>query len=88
MVHCRPFDTARVWTGALRRYASKVNSLTYKVKRKTIAAEARGQDVSIDEENKLLEPLASIGHDGKITWHDKMLAHLQRAGLDHDGAES
>ena len=84
----RPFKTDDVWTGATRRYLSKVNSLQQKVRLEVKDAEARDRPARIRRFNRLLAPLATINADGKIKWSSVMApyaAALSPAGEDHSG---
>ena len=80
------FNADNVWKGALRRYASKVNSLTFKVNLRRLKAEARGKPINVTK-NKLIAPLATIDEMGVIQWSSEMAKHFKLAGLDCGGAE-
>ena len=71
----KPFDADEVWTGAIRRYLSKANSLTFRVGELTRKAEASNSDVRLDSLNALLHPLGTINSSGVITWNSDMAPH-------------
>ena len=71
----KPFDTDEVWTGAIRRYLSIANSLTFRVGELTRKAEASNSDVRLDSLNALLHPLGTINSSGVITWNSDMAPH-------------
>ena len=65
----QPFDHETVWKGAIRRYASKVNSLEFQASLARINAEANLTKFNyICSLNKLLSPLAAIDETG-VTAH-------------------
>ena len=68
-------DTDEVWTGAIRRYLSKANSLTFRVGELTRKAEVTNSDVRLDSLNALLHPLGTINSSGVITWNSDMAPH-------------
>ena len=64
----KPFKPRDVWLGAVRRYASKANKLTYKIRVKQARAEATFSTLDVRAESHLLSPLATIGDGGIIEW--------------------
>ena len=64
----KPFRPRDVWLGAVRRYASKANKLTHKVRVKQARAEATCSSLDLRAERQLLEPLATLDNDGTIQW--------------------
>ena len=74
----QPFEANAVWTGALRRYRSKINSYLYKYLLKQIPAEARDQTVLPTKENRLLAPLSQIDETGSLQWRADCQSHADR----------
>ena len=72
----RKFDSTAVWDGAIRRYASKANSLTYQVTQEVLVSEARGTAPRLQRLNDLLAPLSTISSTGEITWRADICAHI------------
>ena len=68
----RPFKPDEVWTGATRRYLSKVNSLRQKVRWEMSASEARERPARLRQFNHLLHPLATINESGDVRWNSTM----------------
>ena len=64
----KPFKPRDVWLGAVRRYASKANKLTHKIRAKQVRAEATCSNLDIHAERELLRPLATIDVSGAIEW--------------------
>ena len=64
----KKFDEEAVFTGATRRYISKVNVLPTRVLNKMKVAESRGTEANIKPENDILYPLGRIDTDGIIQW--------------------
>jgi len=64
------FIPEEVWKGAVRRYISKANTLTFKIMLKQIRSENGRGEIETRLENELLAPLGSIDSDGTITWAD------------------
>ena len=64
------FQADQVWKGALIRYLSKANKLSFVVRLKQVRSEARGDTLSTNAEERLLAPLGSIDASGQITWRD------------------
>ena len=62
------FDAEAVFTGAIRRYVSKVNVLPTRVLNKVKLAESRGTEANIKPENRILYPLGKIDASGNISW--------------------
>jgi hypothetical protein len=71
----KPFTPDDVWTGAIRRYLSKANSLTYRVGELTRRAEATNSDVNLKSVNSLLNPLGKIDASGIILWNNDIAPH-------------
>ena len=69
----RPFKPDEVWTGAIRRYLSKVHSLQQKIKLEV--AEAQALERSVNRFNALLAPLATIDETGKLRWSSQLAPH-------------
>ena len=70
------FVAENVWKGAVRRYASKANSLTFIIQLKQIRAENGGSDVRVTNENSILAPLGVIDTNGTITWQRPFARHI------------
>ena len=60
----KPFVADDVWTGAIRRYLSKANVLTFRVGELTRAAEASSRDADFKHLNLLIHPLGKLDTDG------------------------
>ena len=60
----RPFVADDVWTGAIRRYLSKANVLTFRVGELTRTAEASSREVDFKHLNLLIHPLGKLDPDG------------------------
>ena len=73
-----PFLTDQVWQGAMRRFASKANSLTHRMHVAAANAEARGEDLNTSKLNGLLNPLGTIDESGTITWRSDIDVYLRQ----------
>ena len=71
----RPFKPDEVWTGAIRRYLSKVHSLQQKIRLEVTEAQALERSVNIRRFNALLAPLATIDETGKLRWSSQLAPH-------------
>ena len=60
----KPFVADDVWTGAIRRYLSKANVLTFRVGELTRTAEASSREVDFKHLNLLIHPLGKLDPDG------------------------
>ena len=76
----KPFHQNVVWTGAVRRYASKVNALTFKAGEIRRKAEAQSTTPNYKNLNKLIQPLAHVNDDGEITWRRDFEYHVLAVG--------
>jgi len=75
----RNFDSTTVWEGAVRRYASKVNSLNYQVLEEAKTAEAEEREPHLMKVNSLIEPLAHYDAQARLTWRPDFLKHVEAA---------
>ena len=71
----KPFLADDVWTGAIRRYLSKANVLTFRVGELTRIAEASSREVDSKHLNLLILPLGKLRPDGTIAWCDDFARH-------------
>ena len=71
----KPFVADDVWTGAIRRYLSKANVLTFRVGELTRTAEASSREVDFKHLNILIHPLGKLDPDGTIAWCDDFARH-------------
>jgi hypothetical protein len=69
------FIADNVWNGAIRRYLSKANTLTYRVGDLTRRAEANLSQLNLKQVNELLSPLGTIDSRGSIIWVDEFARH-------------
>jgi hypothetical protein len=65
-----------VWHGAIRRYVSKANSLSYKANLLATQAEARRTKADLEYLEKPLDPLGHIDASGSIVWRADFLSHV------------
>ena len=70
----RKFSESDVWRGALRRYISKVNSLSYKAAGKRVRAEARATTIDLRTENSYIHPFAKLNDQGDIEWSSHFIS--------------
>ena len=84
----RPFLPLTVWDGAVRRYASKVNSLTHQVHRSIARAESADQDPDLRRFNKLLAPLAHFDERAHLYWNHIFKFHIDAVKSAGGGAHA
>ena len=71
----KPFIADYVWDGAVRRYLSKANVLTFRVGELARTAEASSREVDFKHLNLLIHPLGKLDPDGTIAWCDDFARH-------------
>ena len=71
----RPFRPDEVWTGAMRRYLSKMHSLQQKLRLEVAEAHALERPINIRRFNSLLSPLATINELGQLRWSSQLAPH-------------
>ena len=71
----KPFIADYVWDGAVRRYLSKANVLTFRVGELARTAEASSREVEFKHLNLLIHPLGKLDPDGTIAWCDDFARH-------------
>ena len=62
------FNIESTFTGALRRYVSKVNALAERLRLRAARCEAREEQLRTKADNEILFPLARIENNGDIVW--------------------
>ena len=86
-VENRNFDTTTVWEGAIRRYTSKVNSLTFQVLEEMRISESEERDPNLKNVNALIAPLASYDAHARLEWRHDFVKHVDavtsRGGAAH-----
>ena len=79
----KTFDPDKVLAGALRRYASKANSLTHQVQLERKQAEADERLPNVKQFTDLIQPLGEVMMNGQIEWNplfSRMLTAAQSGG--------
>ena len=72
-----------LWELALRRFAVRVNAVSYGFRLRLVTAEARGQKPpSPASVNNLLEPLALLDAQGALTWLPSLATKLKSLGIE------
>ena len=84
----RPFTPTTVWDGAIRRFTSKANSLTFQVAQAIARAEAAEEDSDLRRFNKLLLPLAQFDHQGLLVWDHRFKFHIDNVKSAGGGAHA
>ena len=75
-----PFDPAKTWRDAVRRYVSKANSLAHKSKLLHLRQESRFQTHDLATLETLISPLGVLDDSGVVVWRHDFLSHVVQTG--------
>jgi len=71
------FVPDEVWKGAVRRYISRVERLKVVVRTRVLLAEGRGEQPSLDKDNKMTAPFGAFSPDGRFRWREVMWSEIK-----------
>jgi hypothetical protein len=82
----QPFSPTAVWDGAIRRFASKANKLTYQVSQAVANAEASEETPHLQPFNDLLLPLAYFDQQEQLIWDHRFKHYIDAVKSSGGGA--